>query len=289
MRRLWLCFLLLCFPCLAATKITPHQEWLAFREAVMFRTGGPTGAHAIQDMVELQPGEAAYLIPGKSIFDARWSKQASKRHVARVENQDNQAIISGPGIDRSDLMRLPDRALQLPNKLTTRVSRLDKTALKVWLYNANLPARKKFKGVAFYPYSPRGVVKGVFRRNEKPTAVNYLDSRDHAGVMYVVGTLEVELGGKKQTLKAYNYKDDWSELEWILLLLKDDTSGKTSYGGGRVTEVHFPKGTPPRTMTVNLNTLYSFLCAHSDYYNCPLMLTDRVDGGLPYGEKYPPL
>jgi hypothetical protein len=35
--------------------------------------------------------------------------------------------------------------------------------------------------------------------------------------------------------------------------------------------------------------LYAFLCAHSDFYNCPLNLTDKVDAELAFGEKYPPL
>ncbi len=33
---------------------------------------------------------------------------------------------------------------------------------------------------------------------------------------------------------------------------------------------------------------YSFLCAHSEFYNCPLVLTNRVDADLTYGEKFPP-
>jgi hypothetical protein len=38
-----------------------------------------------------------------------------------------------------------------------------------------------------------------------------------------------------------------------------------------------------------INTAYSFLCAHSEYYNCPLVLTNVIDTELNYGEKYPPL
>ena len=71
-------------------------------------------------------------------------------------------------------------------------------------------------------------------------------------------------------------------------MLRDRTSGKTTYSGGRVVDIHIPKGTPPQTITFDLNTAYSFLCAHSEYFNCPLVLVNRVDEELRFGEKYPP-
>jgi hypothetical protein len=49
------------------------------------------------------------------------------------------------------------------------------------------------------------------------------------------------------------------------------------------------EGTPPERVTIDLNRTYSFLCAHSIFYNCPLVLTTRIDADLNYGEKYPPL
>jgi uncharacterized protein (DUF1684 family) len=90
-------------------------------------------------------------------------------------------------------------------------------------------------------------------------------------------------------LDAFSYKNEWSDIDAVMLLVKDRTSGKTTYGGGRVVEVAFPKGTPPETMNVNFNMAYSFLCAHSEFYNCPLVLAGRIDAELDYGEKYPPL
>jgi uncharacterized protein len=53
-------------------------------------------------------------------------------------------------------------------------------------------------------------------------------------------------------------------------------------------DIAIPKGAPPATVTFDLNMAYSFLCAHSDFYNCPLVLTNRVDADLTFGEKYPP-
>lgn len=279
--------LLLGLPCLGA-QATPYQEWLEFKEEFALQAAGPTGMYAIQDMLELNPGEAAYLLPANSIDGIRWSTQSRDDHVARIDFQANEAMVAGAGLQGGDLLQMKDRQLLLPNGLTVRASFLNDKSLKLWLYDPKLVAQRKFKGLAYFPYDPRGVVQGVFRRNEIPVAVSYLDSRDHAGTMYVVGDLQVQIDGKKHDLKAFSYKKAWNEIDGLMLLLRDRTSGKTTYGGGRVVEVPFPKGAPPTTMAVNLNMAYSFLCAHSEFYNCPLILANRVDAELNYGEKYSP-
>ena len=107
--------------------------------------------------------------------------------------------------------------------------------------------------------------------------------------MYVVGTLQARIEGKTYDLKTYSHRNNWNDIAALLLLLRDGTSGKTTYGGGRVVDIHIPKGSPPQTITVDLNTAYSFLCAHSEAFNCPLVLTNRLDVDLKFGEKHPPL
>jgi uncharacterized protein (DUF1684 family) len=133
------------------------------------------------------------------------------------------------------------------------------------------------------------VVQGVFHRFETPAAVSYLDSRDEQGTMYVMGTLQVQIDGKIYDLKTYSYQKSWDEIDALLILLKDRTSGKTTYAGGRVSEAHFQKGSVPNSLAIDLNRAYSFLCAHSNLYNCPLVLTHYIDAELNFGEKYPPL
>lgn len=284
--RLVSLWLLLISPICLGAQTTAYQQWLDFRQDLEQQAGGPTGMYAIQDMLELDPGEVAWLPTGSPLADLRWSKAAAKSAVVIVRYEDGQAMLSGPGIERRDLLKLKDRQSTLPDGLTVRVSFLGEHSLKVWLYNAKLTALRRFEGLQFFPYDESGVVTGTFHPNEAPVPVNYLDSRDHAGIMYVMGHVQVVIDGKPHDLRAFSYEKSRSEIEWLLLLLKDRTSGKTTYGGGRVVEVQFPKGKPPSSMTVNLNTAYSFLCAHSNYYNCPLALTDSVDAELNYGEKY---
>ncbi|HEV8694655.1 MAG TPA: DUF1684 domain-containing protein, partial [Lysobacter sp.] len=201
----------------------------------------------------------------------------------------NHALIQSADVEQRDLLQLPDQQLKLPNGLIVRISNYEGDLRKLWLHDPKLTAQRKFRSLAYFPYDPKGVVTGTFIRKSNPVGVNHLDSRNHTGLMYWVGDVELTLGGKQQRLRAFNYAKDWEKTGHLLLFVRDRTSGKTSYGGGRVLEVHLPQGAPPKQLSLNLNMLYAFLCAHSDFYNCPLNLTDKVDAELAFGEKYPPL
>jgi uncharacterized protein len=286
MRKVFFYALLLFLPAYA-NDAPQYQEWLDFRKAFAEELGGPTGIYSIQDMLELDPGEKAYL-PSGGVDSLRWAKSPPSTSIAQLKFDGQKAQIQGPGIQQRDLLQPPGGSLALPNGLTVRGTLLREKVLKLWLYNANLPARRGFKGPDFFPYDPRGVITGTFRRNEQPVSMSYLDSRQQAGTMYVVGTLQAEIQGKTYDLKTYSYRKNWSEITALLLLLRDRTSGKTTYEGGRVVDIPIPKGSPPQAVTFDLNTAYSFLCAHSEYFNCPLVLTNNLDVELEYGEKHPP-
>jgi hypothetical protein len=287
MRRLiYATLALLALPCLAAEP-AGYQEWLQFKQEFAQEAGGPTGMYAIQDMIELNPGETAHLSTDKT-KKLRWLKTPPSATRVAVEYADKRALVSGPGMQPSDLLQLQGKALPIGNGLAVKGTLLREKTLKLWLYDAKLPEQKKFKALEYFPYDPKGRITAAFRRNEKPVAVSYLDSREQAGTMYEVGVIDAVIDGKQQPLKALSYRNDWKDIDVLLLLLRDRTSGKTTYGGGRVVDISIPKGAPPATVTFDLNMAYSFLCAHSEFYNCPLVLTNRVDADLTYGEKFPP-
>lgn len=288
MRCLWWLAVLFSLPGIAG-ETAAHQDWLEFKKALSEQAAGPAGMYAIQDMLEIDPGETAYLLPGKSAGEARWSKNSNPAAVASVRFRDKRATLEGSGIETTDLLKLKTPWQALPNGLNVRASVLREKQLKVWLYNPKLVAQRKFKGLSFYPFDPQGVVKGTFRRNDAPVAVSFVDSRESTGTMYVVGTLQMQIAGKQYDVKAYSHTKNQDEIHALMLLLRDGTSGKTTYGGGRVVDVSIPSASPQQTVDVNFNTAYSFLCAHSEYFNCPLVLADRIGAELTYGEKYPPL
>lgn len=289
MRRLLYVLLFASAAAWAAAEPSPRDQWLAFQADMKTLAAGPTGMYATQDMQEINPGDVVHLATAGHLESARWKKGSAADALLNVKYEGGAVNVAGPGVQPQDLQKAKERTVSLPNGLIVRVSTLHDQTLKMWLYNPKLPATRGFKGLAFFPYDERGEVKGTFRPKAKPEAVTYIDSRSQNGTMYDVGTLTVQIAGKPYELRTMSYKKNWQEIETLLVLLKDRTSGKTTYGGGRVVDVSIPAGQPPQTLTLNLNMAYSFLCAHSNFYNCPLVLTTYVDTPLEYGEKYPPL
>jgi len=288
MRRL-LCSLLLCLPWAAFhtdARADPRKDWDDFRAGLTEQAAGPTGMYAIQDVAVIAPGEAAYLPAAARAADLRWARQRGDSGAVTLSYRDGKAVLEGKGVVAIDLMQAKDHQQTLPNGLTVRITPYE-DSLKAWLYNPALTAQR-FKGLSFFPYDPKGVVTGRFTRKDAPVAVSHLDSRNHTGVMYWIGEVALPIQGKTYTLRAFNKQKDWKRIDHVLLFFTDKTSKKTSYGGGRSLETHFPAGAAPSSMTFNLNTMYSFLCAHSQYYNCPINLTTFVPVELKYGEKYPP-
>ncbi|QQP99421.1 DUF1684 domain-containing protein [Lysobacter enzymogenes] len=268
-----------------AAQADPRKDYDEFRAGLTRQASGATGMYAIQDVRVIAAGAGAHLPAGAPAAALRWADGAGGAKDVRLRFRDGAAMLEGPGLKPVDLLKAPDQTQALAGGLSVRATVYD-DALKAWLYN---PARvgQTFKGLSFFPYDPKGVVQARFARRPAK-AVSHLDSRNHTGTMYWIGDVAVPLQGKTYTLRAFNKSGDWSGIDHLLLFFTDKTSKKTSYGGGRVLEAHFPAGQPPQTLNLNLNTLYSFLCAHSDYYNCPVNLTTYVPVALEFGEKYPP-
>lgn len=274
----------LALPCAAAAG--PREDYDEFRAALIQQASGPTGMYAIQDVAVIAAGASAHVPANANASALRWAAGAGSDKDVRVGYRDGRALIEGPGLQTLDLLKAPDQKQALPGGLSVRATVYD-DSVKAWLYN---PARvaQRLKGLSFFPYDPKGVVAAKFVRRDAPKPVSHLDSRNHTGTMYWIGDVELPLQGKTYTLRAFNKSNDWNKIDHLLLFFTDKTSKKTSYGGGRVLETHFPAGRPPTALSLNLNMLYSFLCAHSDYYNCPINLTTYVPVELKYGEKYPP-
>ncbi|MGO1001964.1 DUF1684 domain-containing protein [Lysobacter sp. CA196] len=284
MRALLCSILLLSLPTLAIAD--PRKDWDDFRAAMTQHAGGPTGMYAIQDVAVVDAGKTVHLTPARTPAELRWTEQAGSKDPVSLSYQNGRALLRGPGLAEVDLLKAKEQQQTLPNGLIVRGT-VYEHSIKAWLYNPKLPAQR-FKSLSFFPYDPKGVVTATFKRKNVPVGVSHLDSRNHTGLMYWIGDIELPVHGKTYNLRAFNKEKDWTKINHVLLFLTDKTSKKTTYGGGRALETHFPAGEPPQTMALDLNTLYSFLCAHSDYYNCPINLTSFVDTELKYGEKYPP-
>src|SRR5688572_33042381 len=99
---IWYALLLVFLPAHAADS-QHYQDWLNFKKAFAEEVGGPTGIYAIQDMLELEPGESAYLSSG-GVDSLRWAKTATPTTIAQVKFKDRRALIRGTGIKERDMI-----------------------------------------------------------------------------------------------------------------------------------------------------------------------------------------
>jgi uncharacterized protein len=236
-------------------------------------------------MLQLGPGETAFLTPSKNIDALKWQKEEAGKNSVQVHFTGQEALFSGTAGKAIDLLKVKDHKANLENGLIVRASFLNEKNLKVWLYNPNRESRKKFKGLKFYPFSEKGVAQAAFQKLQTPESVPYVDSREQKGTMYKIGKVSFAFEGKTLELDSYSYESSWDKIQSALIFIRDKTSGKTTYNGGRVVEFEVPKDKDSAEVVLNFNKAFAFLCVHSKFFNCPLGLATYVDANLNYGER----
>lgn len=96
------------------------------------------------------------------------------------------------------------------------------------------------------------------------------------------GVFNFELGGKNQSLTAYQRMDLPEERrQWVLVAFRDHTNGKETYGGGRYLEIELPIES---NTILDLNRAANPFCAYQSDFACPMppvenWLKERVPTG----------
>lgn len=135
-----------------------------------------------------------------------------------------------------------------------------------------------FTGVPAYPVEARWVVTGRYEPYPEPSPITVdavVDGLHH--YFTAVGEVHFEVDGQPQRLIALPGKT-----RGLALHFRDDTSGRGTYGGGRILFTDDPA--PDGTVTVDLNRTVNLPCAFTAYATCPLppagnTLTVAVEAG----------
>jgi uncharacterized protein (DUF1684 family) len=143
-------------------------------------------------------------------------------------------------------------------------------------------ARRHFKGIKHFPIDARYKVTATLEPYEEAKTVQIPTIIGEPSPMLAPGLLRFELNGDALSLEPYvSSLDD----EFYFFVVRDRTSGATSYGGGRflTTDAAGEDG----TTTIDFNLLYNPPCAFTAYATCPLP-TPQNTLGIPIeaGEKF---
>ena len=148
------------------------------------------------------------------------------------------------------------------------IQREDKLGVRIGvrIKDNDSPARKQFSGLKWYPVDASWKVPAKFVPYDKPRKVTF---ETLAGVKeedVSPGYVSFERGGKQYRLEPVL---DGNEL-WFVM--RDQTSGKTTYGASRFLYAPLPKSGVKHTGTleIDFNQAENPPCVFTDFATCPL-------------------
>lgn len=192
--------------------------------------------------------------------------------------------------------------IQLPMDVQTQVPGNTNYAVEPVLFSGDSKIRVFFydlgqKDLAqkrirtFYGYNSAYKFNGKFQwlKKERKTKVQRSDgsAKDYS----VVGEISFTDKGKLRKLSVYNGEpnDDWKKRDVTMLLYRDKSNGKETYGAGRFLTLQFSKMMGELKdgdgVIVDLNYSYNPPCAVSTGFHCPLP-QDLIDDSILAGERY---
>ncbi len=152
------------------------------------------------------------------------------------------------------------------------------------LKDKNNPARKSFTGLKWFDVSEDYRVEAHWVAFPQPKPVNLPNVLGQVETMPSPGYAEFTLAGKPLRLDGVL---ESPQAEQLFFIIRDQTSGRETYGGGRFLYSDLPKG---GKVVLDFNKAYNPPCAFTPYATCPLpppqnRMPVRVEAGeLAYGK-----
>ena len=149
-------------------------------------------------------------------------------------------------------------------------------------------ARKRLDDIETFPLDERWVLPARFTRTAEQASDYPTVERGVFEEQRVIGTVTFTLDGTEHTLLVAGRPDDDTGIERGNAHFTDTTSGKETYGNGRL--VRIPDTERDGDTVVDLNRAFSFPCAFTNFVTCPLApAQNRLPVAVTAGEKKPPL
>lgn len=137
-----------------------------------------------------------------------------------------------------------------------------------------------FQALDFYRPKKKYVVEATFEPYPEPRTLTITTVINTEIELVVPGVIKFELDGKSfELLPTQESEED----ETFFIMFKDQTSGTTTYRGGRF--LYAPKPVDGK-LTLNFNRAINPPCAYTDFATCPLPPADNwLEIPIEAGEK----
>jgi uncharacterized protein len=142
------------------------------------------------------------------------------------------------------------------------------------------PAIAAFEGRRWFPAQLQYRVQGKFAPFAEPQEIRIGTVVNTASTYHSIGAVDFELGGRKLQLLAAAGGGPHQ----LLIVLRDATAGKETYGAARFLAVNVA---PDGSVDLDFNKAYNPPCAFTPYATCPLPpLNNILPVRIPAGELY---
>ena len=190
--------------------------------------------------------------------------------------------VSGASAMRPDVSGSPD-VLEMGTLSMNVIKRGDRYGIR--LKDKNAAARRGFTGLKWFDVKEDYRVEAHWVSHPQPKPVKVPNVLGRTETMPSPGYAEFTLAGKPVRLDGV-LEDPHAEQ--LFFIVRDQTSGKETYGAGRFLYADLPKG---GKVVLDFNKAYNPPCAFTPYATCPLppsqnWMPVRVEAGeLAYGQS----
>ena len=140
--------------------------------------------------------------------------------------------------------------------------------------------RNAFTNLKYYPVKEEFKILAKFTPIQRKQPIFIPTTTGESKKYIPYGHAEFELEGKTQKLILYQ---DWEESipNKLSLMFADNTSGETTYGGGRYIDVIRSN---TNSIIIDFNMAYNPYCHFNDEYSCPIpprenLMTVAIEAG----------
>ena len=243
----------------------------------------------IQDSVYLGDGQSAVLQGRKGEPGSwRWNRNEKGQDVLGVSLQGGKLTVTqnGKRIDPGQVAKsiAVDRDVDVAGQPTQVGAGVN--GWRLFVYNQQNPAAKRFTGVSYFPYDSAYRVTARFVPDKQLPPRVFRTSRGTDKQFFHAGDGLLVLQGKSVTLPFYTNSNKPGLIADMSAFFTDNLTGNGTYGAGRYVDVdHFGKF-PPSTIVIDLNQAYNPNCARSAHFTCPVAV-DAVPLPVRAGERDP--
>jgi len=142
-----------------------------------------------------------------------------------------------------------------------------------------------FEGLTYFPYDSTLAFRLHLRPFLARDTIRMVTSTGEARPFIPYGTFRFDAGGRGHTLTVFKPVGEDATPGHLFLPFTDQTSGRTTYGGGRYLDL---TEDATGTFTLDFNLAYHPYCVYNPLYSCPVPPAEnRLGVAVTAGERLP--